>query len=206
MRVGGKLGAGRHLRRLCGLLLAVAAILLPSVETSAASQRELSLDEMVALSEEIVVGLVTGIETAWRGHVIVSVATVEVGEIIMGPGRPRRIEITQLGGTAVHPETGISVTMTASSHVALVEGEEVLLFVSREPGGLRQIVGAQQGKYAVRENERTGERELPVGPKRLVVARGLAQTVVTSETMTLDEMRARIRGHAERQAVPLGGK
>ncbi len=206
MRVNGEMSSGFHTRRLCGLLLAVAVVLLPVAETSAASQRELALDRMVALSEEIVVGQVTGIETSWRGRVIVSVATVEVGETIKGVGVPRNIEITQLGGTAVHPSTGLSVTMTASTHVALAEGEEVLLFVSRSPDGLRQIVGAQQGKYAIREDLRTGTRQLPVGPKRLVVVHGTAQTVVRTEPMTLDEMRVRIRGHVDRQAGRPGGR
>ena len=206
MRANRKVNPGLHAQRLCGLLIAVAVVLLPTADTSAASQRELSLERMVSLSDEIVVGRVTGVETEWRGRVIVSVATVEIGELIVGPGRPRRIEITQLGGTAVHPDTGISVTMTASTHVALAEGEDVLLFVSRGDDGLRQIVGAQQGKYAIRENARTGVRQLPVGPKRLVVVRGSAETVVRTEPMTLDEMRTRIRGHAERQAGRPGGR
>jgi hypothetical protein len=187
------------------LLTLVFGVFILITEASAASQRKLALDGIVELSQEIVVGRVTVLETAWRGRLIVSIVTVEVVETIKGGGVPPRIEITQLGGTAVHPDTGLSVTMTASSHVALAEGEDVLLFVSRTSDGLRQIVGAQQGKYAIRMNARTGERELPVGPKRLVVAPGTSGNVVRADTMTLDEMRTRIRGHVERQGVRPGG-
>ena len=104
---------------------------------AAAETRPLSLEQMVELSQEIVVGTVVGSETRWEDRLIVTVTTLEIGEAIKGHGRGR-IEITQVGGTAVHPDTGVSITMTASTHVGFQSGEDVLFvhrFMSRSPTG-----------------------------------------------------------------------
>ena len=178
--------------------LAVLGLLVWQPSRSA-SQRLLDLDELTDLSSEVVVGRVVSHETHWEGRLIVTVSTVAVGESIKGRA-PSRIEITQLGGTALHPETGLAVTMSASHQVGLGIGEEVLLFVHRTDRGLRQIVGAQQGKYVVREDARSGEAQLPVAPKRLVVTRDADATRVRAEPMSLDAMRERIRARVERTA------
>jgi hypothetical protein len=188
-------------RIIAGLLLAGLCLSLPAWS---ASQRSLRLEEMVDLSTEVVVGRVVSNETRWEGRLIVTVSTVEVGESIKGSA-PARIEITQLGGTAVHPETGLAVTMSASSQVGLGVGEEVLLFVHRTDRGLRQLVGAQQGKYVVREDP-SGEARLPVAPKRLLVVREPDGTSVRAEPMTLDAMRERIRARVERTSGRTGGR
>ena len=119
---------------------------------------------------------------------------VEVDETLKGQV-PATVEVTQLGGKATHPDTGLGVTMTASTHVALAAGEEVLLFLGRTDSGMRQLVGAQAGKYAIRANPLTGKRELPVGPKTLNVTRGEEHDTVRVETVSLDAMRQRIRSH-----------
>lgn len=186
----------RGLRLISAVL---AAGLLFSAPGWPASQRALDVDELTDLSTEVVVGRVVSHATHWEGRLIVTVSTVEVGESIKGRA-PSRIEITQLGGMAVHPETGLAVTMSASHQVSLGIGEEVLLFVHRTDRGLRQIVGAQQGKYVVREDARSGEAQLPVAPKRLVVTRDAEGTRVQAEPMSLDTMRERIRTRVERTA------
>ena len=183
---------------------AIVLALTLSGDPRAAAQRALDLEQMVALSEEVVVGTVQSTETHWQGKLIVTVATVEVSEAVKG--QPTAIvEITQLGGSAVHPYTGIPVTMTALTQVALDPGEEVLLFVDRTGTGLRQLVGAQQGKYVIREHPRSREKLIPIGPKRLVVVRDAGRTSVGTDVMTLDVMRERIRSIVERQFRALGG-
>lgn len=177
--------------------------MLASAGVQAASQLELGLDRMVALSDEIIVGKVTANETRWEGRLIVTVATVEVGEVVLGDA-PSIIEVTQLGGTAIHPRTGLSVNMSASNQTALRLGEEVLLFISRARHGQRHLVGAQQGVYIIREDPRTRERQLPVGPKRLVVLRGGDADLVRTEPVTLEIMRERIRSHIRDQAIQRG--
>jgi len=172
--------------------LAVLAAFASTDRIHAASQQPFDLDQMVGLSEEIVVGRVVQSRPRWEGRLIVTVATVDVEESIKGAA-PARIEIVELGGSAVHPETGLEVTMTASTQVSLEVGEDVLLFVHHTAAGLRQLVGAQQGSMVIRRDETTGLRVLPAAPKQLEVERGAARSTVRAETMTLDTMRARIR-------------
>lgn len=186
-------------------LLVVAVCLVPVGEVKPASQRPLSLEEMVDLSNTIVVGRVTDTETRWEGRLIVTVATVAVEETIKG-GREAQLQITQLGGTAVHPDTGIAMSMSASTQASLKVGEDVLLFVAGTGPALRQLVGGAQGMFAVRDNPQTGVRELPVGPKQLEVVRDDRQDEITVEAMTLDAMRSRIRNRVEQTATSRGGK
>ena len=180
--------------RRAGFHLVLCAAVLCCLTASAATNRTLSVEERVDLSEEIVVGRVVDSMTEWQGKLIVTVSTVEVSETIKGR-TAGTVEVTQLGGTAAHPDSGISVTMTASSHVALAAGEEVLLFLGRRGSGPLQLVGAQAGKYVVRPNPLTGLRELPVGPKVLDTTRGDRQDAVRAESISLDTMRRRIRTH-----------
>ena len=172
-----------------GTLLSGLIVLLGS-GVWAASERELSLDEMTAVADEIVVGEVERTEAQWHGKSIVTVSTVRVEESLKGaPGV--MIEITEPGGTAVHPRLGVPVTMDVSGQGRLGVGERVVLFVQRR-AALRQVVGAQQGKFVVREEPVTGEPAVAVGPKRLMVERDGGRTRVGSRAMTLAEMRARV--------------
>lgn len=175
-----------NLRRF--LLLLVAPLLL------AASQRELGLDEVADLSTEVVVGRVVASESRWQGRLIVTVTTVDVLESLKGaPGGPR-VEVTQLGGRAPHPRTGVVMDMSASTFAALDTGQEVVLFLHRGKGGLRQLVGGPQGRLVVRENPKTRVREIPVGAKQLNVA----GDAVEVGPMTLDTLRERVRSRAGR--------
>jgi len=158
----------------------------------AASQRPMTLSEMVQLSDEIVVGRVVSNEADWQGKLIVTVSVIEIEETMKGANRSR-MQITQLGGTAVHPRTGLSMTMDASTHVTLEPGEDVLLFVSRGAGEIRQIVGAQQGRMSIRTNPQTRLREIPIGARRLEILRGADRDSISAAVPTLDEMRERIR-------------
>ena len=176
--------------RLLVLLVLLAG--LAAGPAGAASQQPLALNEMVDLSDEIVVGKVISETSRWEGRLIVTVATVAVEETIKGTGAPM-LEITQLGGTAVHPQSGLAMTMTASTQVSLKPGEDVLLFVHRTSAGRRQLVGGGQGRLVIRENPATQVREIPVGPKRLDVLRGEERDTLRTAVMTLDAMRERIR-------------
>jgi hypothetical protein len=182
--------------------VAACLLLMPAVSAQAASMRPLELEELVDLADEIVVGRVGDSEARFEGKLIVTVTAIQVEEALKGNG-PGRIEITQLGGTAVHPRTGIAVNMTASHHVALGAGQDVLLFVSRSRSGIRQIVGAAQGRFVIQIDPTTGVRRVPVGPKRLgrTVTEGVE--TVAPEAISLDDLKARI--HARVKAAPKRG-
>jgi hypothetical protein len=182
-------------RALAAVVL-VSAGLLRAAPAFAESARVLGLDEMVGAADEIVVGQVERSETRWQGKLIVTVSTVRVDETLKGqPGS--RIEVTELGGTAVHPVIGAPVTMTVSGQANLLEGENVLLFVEQKRPSLRQVVGAEQGKFVIRDNAASGAPGVPVGPKRLRVERRGESSTLAAEPMTLDTMRSRIRALVE---------
>jgi len=188
-------------KRLLGALLTAAALL--AAPPARAASRELRLPELVDLSQEIVVGRVLNGKARWHGALIETSTVVRVDEALKG--RPaRKIKVTQLGGTAVHRRLGASVTMTASSYTALRPGEHVVLFLEQQRPGRRGIVGAQQGKFVVREE--AGTARVPVAPKRLRVAREDARVTLSAEAMTLDAMRDQIRALVAGAAIqPAGG-
>ena len=78
--------------------------------------------------------------------------------------------------------------MSASTFAALDPGQEVVLFLHRGRGGLRQLVGGPQGRLLVRENPQTRIREIPVGAKELSVAGDAVQVT----PMTLETLRRRV--------------
>lgn len=183
--------------RIAGAALLVALL---GRHGGAASSGPLSVEDMTDLASDIVVGRVVRSEARWQGRLIVTVSTIRVSEAIKGRRRTD-VEVTALGGTAVHPTIGAPVTLTVSEQAAFGAGEEVLLFLAPAPRGARQVVGGSQGKLVVREDAGTGTRRLPVGPKRLRVVREPgARTTLAAETVPLDAMRARIRARIERGA------
>lgn len=195
----------RTSRQLVAMLLPglVSVLLLQS--GWAASQRPLSLEELVETANEVVVGRVMHSEARWHGRLIVTVSTVEVEEPIKGqPGA--QIDITQLGGTAIHPRLGKPVTMTASGYAALRPGENVLLFVHKTRDDRRQLVGGAQGKFVIREEVATRGRVLPVGPKQLKVTREDDRHTVATEAMTLEAMLRRIRAYMQQPDQRSGEK
>jgi hypothetical protein len=176
------------MRRLRAWLLFGLALATPAWP---ASQLALGLDELIDAADEIVVGTVVGNAARWQGKLVVTVSTVEVEESLKGKSG-RRIEITQLGGTAVHPVLGVPVTMSVSSFTALDPGERVVLFVDRRHPAVRQLVGAQQGKLVVRADP-AGTPRVAVGPKGLAGRARGDRLTITAEALSLDELRRRIR-------------
>ncbi|MGH7895020.1 MAG: hypothetical protein ACREQL_10140, partial [Candidatus Binatia bacterium] len=144
-------------------LLALLAILAGAA--SADSGRALDLDQLIDLSEEIVVGEVVGSTARWQGKLVVTDTVVRVDEAMKGRP-PREVTVTQPGGTAVHPRLGAEVTTQASTFTAFTRGESVVLFVDQR-AGVRRLVGAQQGKLVVAPPAAQGAqpRGLAVGPK-----------------------------------------
>ena len=156
------------------------------------SGRVLSLDDLIDLSAEVVVGEVVSSTSRWQQRSVVTDTIVRVEETMKGEP-VREITITQPGGTAVHPGLGAQITTEASTFTALAPGETVVLFVDRR-AGMRQLVGAQQGKLVVEPaaTARGVPRALAVGPKKPHVDRADPSKTVGTRGVTLDELRARV--------------
>ena len=191
--------APRRPRRVTAFVVGLVAMLAAAVPAPGASERELSLDEMVALADDIVVGRVLRSEAQWRGKLIVTVSTVAVDEALKGTPRGE-VAITQLGGTTVHPRLGVPVTMSVSEEAALSPGEAVVLFVRQTQPGTRQLVGGAQGKLLVRPDPVSGVSTVPGAAHDLLVRRDGGKRTIETTAPTLDTVRDRIRAAVTRQA------
>lgn len=178
------------------LLLCCASALFP-IDGWADSQRELALEQMTDLADEIVVGKVTSSVPRWQGRLIVTVSTIEVIESIKGQ-IGLTMEITQLGGTAVHPRLKVPVHMSASGSAVLNPGEEVLLFVRRAKGGIRDLIGGPQGKLVVKVDPVTGDKIIPIGNKEISGTDEKGRRTITAGETTLNEIRRKIKDHIQR--------
>ncbi len=176
-----------------GRALALFGLLLLGLGGGAAAETavELGLDGLTDGAQEIVVGSVVQSRARWQGKLIVTQSRIRVDETLKGrPGA--EIVVSQLGGTAVHPRTGLSISMSASGQALLREGQSVLLFVARRDGGPRLLLGGAQGRYVIRTDP-DGTARIAVGPKTLEVLRERGRVGIAAEAISLDDMREKIR-------------
>lgn len=164
----------------------------------AEGESDLSIDEMVDLADEVVIGQVVASDARWRGKKIVTTATLRIDEALKGePGS--EVEIVQLGGTAVHPVLRSEIRMEASGFTSLETGEFVMLFMTRDQRNQRHLVAGAQGKFVI-EVEETGDETVAVAPKRLQVVRSEGRAVLLEgRPMTLDALKERVAGRLASQ-------
>ncbi len=179
------------------IILILSAILLQSAEVRADSQKQMSLHEMTDLADEIVVGKVTESVARWQGKLIVTVSRIQVEESIKGqPGST--MEITQLGGIAVHPQLKAPVHMSASASAVLNPGEEVMLFVRKDKSGVRDLIGGPHGKLSVTVDPDTGDKIIHGGRKELVGSDENGRRTIRQREVTLNEMRREVMNHIQK--------
>lgn len=178
--------------------LLCALVLMVPVKSRADNMRQLEFGVVVEKADDIIVGKVKQSDSKWKGKLIITTTTISIDEVIKG-NADRELSVVQLGGTAVHPKIGESVTMTASGQVAFQEGEEVLLFIQKKRVGEHYLVGGAQGKFEIHEDKAKKIKMLPIGPKQLKVLKKKDSINVTSENMTLDDMRKYIRSHMKQK-------
>ena len=180
--------------RLCTVVL----LMTLAVAARADSGRALDLDQLIDLSDELVVGEIVGSTSRWQGKLVVTDTVVRVDEAMKG-SPPHEVTVTQPGGTAVHPRLGASVTTQASTFTAFDRGESVVLFVDSRDG-VRRLVGAQQGKLVLEPPAAHGvpQRGLAVGPKALRVEPGVGRSMIGTRGMSLDELRDRVAARKQK--------
>lgn len=193
--------AFQNLQRFGGILLILIFFISYPSDGLPESQKELVLEDMTDMADEVVVGKVLANESSWQGRLIVTVSTIEVNETLKGEASST-VEITQFGGTAVHPTLKTPVHMSASASAVLTPGEQVLLFVRKTKSGARDLIGGSQGKFSVTVDKNTGDRIIPVGPKELAVLKQEGKQTVARQHVTLDEMRRRIKDRIQKGERP----
>jgi len=127
---------------------------------------EKSLPELAREADQIVVGTVTGMESDSMSEEIVTThVTLSVVESLKGtPGTAAEFRI--LGGVVG------DLTLMVSDAPEFQVGENVLVFLKTDEGGIARVWGEFQGKYAIRD--------------------GRAVNDALEQNLSLDELRAQI--------------
>ena len=142
----------------------------------ATTLRRIDLPELVAHADRIVHARAIETKVYWNadGTQINTDTLFDILDQAKGQG-PKRLTVTMLGGR-IDP-----VEMSAVGTPVFEIGEEVLLFTSPRPDGMKNLVGYSQGVMRVHEDPQTGEKiaasEVPVGTTYLQAAPGRAQAV-----------------------------
>lgn len=140
------------------VMLALIALFAP-MKGSAATLIHLTLDEMTAQSQAILLGRCVEVSSAWNAtHTdIVTSSVFEVAQYYKG-SLGKRVTITELGGQVggwVSEYPGIPRFRV---------GEESLLFVWTGPDGAHQVIGLTQGKFRVQRSAGGGDVQLNQTP------------------------------------------
>jgi len=142
------------------LVVVLALIVLFAPATgSAAYLIHLTLEEMTAQSQTILMGRCVQVSSAWNADHsdIVTNSVFEVSQYYKG-GLGKRVTITELGGQV----GGWNSEYTGFPRFQV--GEEALLFVWTGPDGAHQVIGLTQGKFRVQRSGAGGGVQLSQTP------------------------------------------
>lgn len=164
---------------------AISALLLVPGLSSATTLQQLSLDDMIRKSSEIVHGTVQCSGAAWRGSTLYTNYRVQVVEQWKGASA-MQLDFSVPGGAL----NGIRQTYAGAP--AIAEGQDVLLFLWTSKSGLRQVIGLSQGLFTLTAR--------PDG--QLFVSRGAATEIMLGPngqpvqdagfSMLLSDLRSRV--------------
>lgn len=160
--------------------------LLSFVPLCAATLEQLSLDDMIVKSTEIVRGRVISSRAVLRGPVVYTLVQVQVDESWKGP-RNGRVEVAIPGGVYGKQR------QTFSGAPSLGSETEYLLFLWTGRSAVTQVIGLSQGVFVVSNNKNgqqiasrpaTREQMLDPGPGKEIRDSAI--------TMPLDDVRVRV--------------
>lgn len=134
-------------RKFPAVVILALIILFAPATGSAAYLIHLTLEEMTAQSQAILLGRCVQVTSAWNAahSDIVTNSVFEVSQYYKG-SLGKRVTITELGGQVgewVSEYTGIP---------RFQAGEEAVLFVWTGPDGAHQVIGLTQGKFRVQRS------------------------------------------------------
>lgn len=147
-------------------ILILSACQLLAMHVNAASIKEMNLSQMSRMADSIVVGRCASVQSEWRGNKIFTRATIQIEQHIKGNGNTA-IEVTSLGGTAIHPTLNVPVTMSVGGGLSFKQDEEVVLFTKRNRQGMNQVIGMSLGKFEVKTDQETGIKKIPFSQKKI---------------------------------------
>src|ERR1700730_1803746 len=107
--------------------------------------QQLSLDDMIRLSNVIVRGKAQPTFSNYRGSIIYTHYQVQVSETLKGPASSQ-LDIVVPGGSANHFQ------QTFAGAPTLAPGQDYVLFLWTSKSGLTQVIGLSQGLFVVTTN------------------------------------------------------
>jgi len=134
--------------------LVIVFLAIAPLTTSASVVARLSLDQMVAMASNILVGRVVSQESYWEGGIIATYVELEVSETYKGSFvEGQHVTIYQHGGAVG------DLTMIVPGEPTFRTGEDVLLFLEdRGTDSQPLVLGMSQGKFEVTVDPGTGLR------------------------------------------------
>jgi hypothetical protein len=147
---------------------------------------------MIEEAEIIVTGRCTNLESRWLDRDLVTLATVEVTEVLKG-APPTTITVVLPGGIDANRPVPIAMTFPAAPEI--YSQEAVLLFLTDEDrvAGGYSVVGFSQGKFTLAEDaqgQKVGTQDL----SRLnLVGRGGRTASGAYKTVSLEALRRKIQ-------------
>ena len=194
----------------------VALLSLAACEAFAAAP-EMTLEAKVDAADTVVRAECTGTRSEWVKNRIVTRSQFTVSDDLTQKGT-RQIEVTTLGGTAVHPTLKVRVIATVSEQPEVRVNDQAFLFTKRAPSGENVLVGGEQGYVRIARNtneagERVvnSERKVRASPERDATRaqpqsrRGGRALRLESEPVSVSEYSDRVRSlmatRAQRRAA-----
>jgi hypothetical protein len=171
------------------LVLLAVALAVPAWATTAVERTQA---DMIKESAMIVTGRCTHLQSQWAGKVLVTLATIEVSEVLKGKAGST-VTIALPGG--VDANRRIPIAMNYPAGPVILQQEKVLLFLTPQQlvAGSYSVVGYSQGKFTLVEDAQ-GKKVATQSLSGLKL-QGNNGTVrpATGKTIQLDELRAKIR-------------
>ena len=202
--------AAKYLGRVCISAFILMATVPPLCGTTL---QKLSLDDMVALSDEVVAARSEGSRTEWLGKKVYTITTFRVSGAAKGTSAAgQAFEVHTLGGRVDKP---YPVEMRVEGAPAFEAGGESLLFIERYGAQkqFRRIVGLAQGRLPISTDPKTGVKKVHADPAlktvRMAEPPGRAPAAVgappapaiVTEGASLDTFLEHLRGIHARQSA-----
>ncbi len=141
----------------------------------------------------ILTGRCVEVRSAWEGRTLVTLATLEVTDVLKGDA-PSRVTITLPGG--IDATRRFPVAMTYAGAPQIMVGEDVFLFLGRENeiGSGLTVVGFSQGKFSVVEDADAG-RAVSRNLSGMTLRSPAGTRRGTATRVPLNEFKNEIRGY-----------
>jgi hypothetical protein len=175
----------------------VSAFVAPAVWATTAIM--LAEGEMIAEAEVVVTGRCSGVQSQWLDRDLVTLATIEVSEVLKGQAGST-LTVVLPGGVDVNRPVPVAMTFPAAPEIYL--GEEVLLFLIGEDRVAQGfgIVGFSQGKFSLVEDAAGGKAATQDLSALSLVGRNGSTWRGSAKTINLEQLRQRIRQLSAPQA------